>query len=324
MTVKVGDFSKMSPEEQKQFQSLLQKFPELRSKMDTARELNTGTNPFDAPAEDDGTLDFEAIEKEQREAEAKPVAPTHLGAVTIDPESDFGSKSLVSKEEQAELEHKQRAEYEKRHAKDQPKPKPAEAPKQPEFHTEGKLHPVLVRARKTLGMDVPETKTVVTVGDVNYTMRRLDRDEVIKATSLATLNCATDLELRGNIEAAIISYSVREMDGVLTEDVFEVPREEYSPLLKRSAMLSGPERHDRAAKKFFAFLKEAPNELNTTLVAYYEQEFPALNLFGKGHTQGYCPAPECQFKAVIDKGVKRYCPLHGGVLVPEEALPNPF
>jgi len=324
--VKMGDLDKLGPEERKQFENLMTQFPHLRSKIEVSRELNTGTPPpqpsppsySTTPAIDSSDLP-EGLEIDWDQLNAAPSsAATHLGTGRHGGESPYNQGSFQQEEEEKQVEqNRRRQEEQKQERAPTPEAKPV-------FKPEGKIHPVLSKIRTTLGMDGAEKTASIKVGDSTYKMKRLSREEIIKLTGYASMRSVSDAELRGNVEMSLVSFAVQEIDGVPMVNIFDVPLEEYSYVIKKNTAMAPQERRERASQAFFDLLKEAPNELTDTLLQFYEQEFPSLNLLDRNLTQALCPESGCNFKSLIGKEEKRFCPVHGKELFKEGDLPNPF
>jgi hypothetical protein len=260
-------------------------------------------------------VDFSAVQEAQREYEKKETAPTNLGDMHIDAETHMFTRSFVKNEDLVSDKQKKENELKEKVKKAQGAPK---------FSTKGKVHPVLSRVRNSLGMDSYEKPFVAVVGGVSYELCRLKREEIIQATSLASMKSKGEAEIRGNVEVAVIAYAVAKIDGVALSEVFEVPHKDFRYATKRVENLTESERHEMAAVAFFDFIKEAPNELTETLVSYYEQQYPPLSLLEKDKTTALCPAENCQHKMIIGRQENRFCPQHGQALVKEDSLENPF
>lgn len=144
------------------------------------------------------------------------------------------------------------------------------------------------------------------------------------ATALASARSLDDLSnLRSNIESAIVAFSTRKIDGINTEDAFEVPQVEFSLRTGKDEPLSLVERQGKGSHLMYEFLVDAPTELTETLITFYEQKFPQLSLLDKQRVFALCPVQDCQYKAIINVVDTRYCIYHGKELKKEGDLPNP-
>lgn len=316
------DLGKLSSEQKAKFESMLSQFPELQNKLDISRQLNTGsvestekiasaasntTKPANSTVDE---MDFSALEQEQKITQKGRDGTPHLGTVKINP-ADV----------QASFDRK--AEEQERREEESVQKQPANAPVKPKFSTAGKEHPALTRIKMALKMDQTETFSTDLNGSV-YVMKKLNKEEVIKASSMAQLKSVqmTEAEIKGNVECALLARSLVSIDGVPTPDLFGTPAEQYDLTKKAMRPSSAEERLDNTIPDVFNFFKEAPSELVDTLVLLYDQNFPAIDMLHDSEL-ALCPSLGCQYKAVLPKGQERYCPVHGKKLTGESKLENP-
>ena len=186
-------------------------------------------------------------------------------------------------------------------------------PKEGVFSPVGKEHPVIAKLKATLGMNEVSSK-LTNIGGTRYEMRRLRREELIKATSLAAHRTDNPASMRGNIECAILAHAVLSIDGVDLVDLFCLePEVQALPVVEKKVA---------AREAYFDLLLDSPNELIETLMQFYDNTFPQIDLLDKDKVLGYCPVAKCQHKRVIPLERKGFCPDHGRELVTE--IPNPF
>jgi hypothetical protein len=329
----------MTPEQQAQYQEFLKAYPQLASKMDTSRQMNTplveavkkgevegrplplnrdGSVNHAAIRDDDEMPDVDAIEAEQKAP--RPFRDRPLGTMQISPQEETRSIERADEERDRRLKERMRRERDEEGYEEPPRP-----PKQKkgEFSPVGKRHPVLQRVRQSLGMGELEHSETITLHGINYALRRLTREGIAKAVSLATYKVEDESMLRSYIETAIIAHATATIDGVELTEVFDVPLREYSSAKGREDVLSMEQRRSRAAREMFDLLIDGPSELTDALVVFYEQHFPAMNFLPEGTSLALCPASGCAYKAIVPVSEDRYCPIHGDKLHKEEALPNP-
>jgi len=336
---------RMTAEQQKQYNEFLKAYPQLASKMDTSRELNTplvqaasrgevqgkplptlqdGSVNYADLRDDEDFPDLEAIETQQKQPQRFHDKP--LGTMQI-------AEEPAAKDDDRERRFKDRLRAE-REASPPPRVPPRTPPssfeepppppkKKVKFSPVGKRHPVLQRMRDSLGMEELERREGIEIQGVTYTMSRLVREEITKAVAMATTKAETDAVLRSHIETAIVSFAVREIDGIETAEVFEVPAHDYSLAKDREAPLTVEERRARGAKLLFDFLTEGPTELTESLLTFYDQNYPPVNLLSADTSLALCPASGCSYRAIIPSKAVRFCPYHGDELRREETLPNP-
>lgn len=336
---------RMTAEQQKQYNEFLKAYPQLASKMDTSRELNTplvqaasrgevqgkplptlqdGSVNYAELRDDEDFPDLEAIEAQQKQPQRFHDRP--LGTMQI-------AEEPAAKDDDRERRFKDRLRAE-REASPPPRVPPRTPPssfeepppppkKKVKFSPVGKRHPVLQRMRDSLGMEELERREGIEIQGVTYTMSRLVREEITKSVAMATTKAETDAVLRSHIETAIVSFAVREIDGIETAEVFEVPAHDYSLAKDREAPLTVEERKARGAKLLFDFLTEGPTELTESLLTFYDQNYPPVNLLSADTSLALCPASGCSYRAIIPSKAVRFCPYHGDELRREETLPNP-
>lgn len=300
---------RMSPDQRKQYDAFMKAYPHLnmQPKMETSRQLNTPVaQEMQKQAEDD--FDPTKIEQEQM-APVPPRPPRPLGEMKVDPTSYISSFAEGSQAQQQQ---------EAAQAAISPPKMP------PKFSPRGKKHPIVQKMRQSLGLDSLEKPDEIEIAGVMYEMHRLMREDIGKATALASFRSSDEIgNIRANIETAIVAYSVKKIDSVKTEDVFEVPYREMKMRTGTEGPLSPKEREDKGAHLFFEFLIDSPSELTDTLVTFYEQTFPQVTLLEKNRTVALCPEADCQHKSIINELDVRYCPFHGKQLKKEGDLPNP-
>jgi len=343
---------RMTADQQKQYNEFLKAYPQLASKMDTSRELNTplvqaasrgevqgkplptfadgSVNYAELRDDEDDFPNLEAIEAQQKQ-QPQRFRDRPLGTMNIAEEPPEPSLKQDAERER-HFREKLRAE---REAPTPPRVPPSRTPppsfeepppppkKKVKFSPVGKRHPVLQRMRESLGMEELERRESIEIQGVTYTMSRLVREEITKSVAMATAKAETDAVLRSHIETAIVAFSVREIDGVETPEVFEVPAHDYSLAKDREAPLTVDERKARGAKLLFDFLTEGPTELTESLLTFYDQNYPPVNLLSADTSLALCPASGCNYRAIIPSKAVRFCPLHGDELRREETLPNP-
>lgn len=341
---------RMTADQQKQYNEFLKAYPQLASKMDTSRELNTPlvqaasrgeVRGKPLPTLEDGSVDYaelrddedfpdlEAIEAQQK-SQPQRFRDKPLGTMQIAEEPPEPSLKHDEADRERRFREKLRAERESSPPRTPPRTPPSsfeEPPPPPKkkakFSPVGKRHPVLQRMRDSLGMEELERREVIEIQGVTYNMSRLVREEITKSVAMATAKAETDAVLRSHIETAIVSFAVREIDGVETAEVFEVPAHDYSLAKDREAPLTVDERKARGAKLLFDFLAEGPTELTESLLTFYDQNYPPVNLLSADTSLALCPASGCSYRAIIPSKAVRFCPYHGDELRREETLPNP-
>jgi len=318
-TFDLQHLDQLSPEQRQQFDQLLDQFPQLASKMDTARQLNTpGAAQRQAPPPPprpsiDQVLDYRDFEQPAAPPRQPPV---DIPKIQIDPANNMFGSFTPEEEQPKDKAPKAKA----------PAPKPQEPSVQPPeirgFSPQGKLHPVLAKLRTTLGMTGLKPPYVVSVGGMLYEMHALARGEVSRASVMAAMASLNDQEFKYKIENAITAFAVDKIDGVPTADVFQVPTSRVDDVGVTIQLLTY-ERRELGAQQLFDFLDQSPSELTDTLAQHYNQEFPPLELIEKDKKTARCGAPNCQYTRIIPLGDDSYCPYHGVKLADEDALPNP-
>lgn len=329
MILDLNHLERLDPQQRQQIEQLIEQHPYLKSKMETARQLDTGTQPTPAAvppppppppppmanaaearkAAAAEVLDYEAL-KPDASAPYTPSAPPVRPTIKVDPKAH--SFSRIGEEETAAKEEEE-------------KPKKAEPTlaSGQTFSPDGKEHPVLSKMKVLLGMRSADPDPVrIKIGGVEYGFRQVNREKMVQANTIAMRDSFDDSQYRANIETAILAHAVVEIDRLPKEVVFQIPESETN-LLGEFKTYSISERRARSSEMFYEFLKEAPPELTNTLVSMYDQEFPGVDLLEPGKQFYFCPEAECQYKRVLGNGQKGYCPLHGRELVAEADLPNP-
>jgi len=316
---------KVPEEQRKQFEELLKAYPQIniKSKMETARELNTpaaqdlkkGIKPPQPPVAED-ELDLSAIQEQQDYQKEYTPKNRALGEMKVDhAHSNYQS---IKAEEKAE------EQYQKRH--EEPSvPVAEQTPKKKttKFSPIGKQHPVMAKMRHSLGLDNLETILPAIVSGVTYELHRLVRSDIIKASALANLKSKDEIELKSNIESALIAYATKKIDGVALEDVLDAPLKELKYSTGKEEALTPAERVDKGHQLFYGFLVDSPTEFTDLLVVHYEQHYQPLSLLADDQQVALCPDANCKHKAIIAKNDKRFCPYHGSELRKEVDLPNP-
>lgn len=319
---------KLPPEQRKQFEELLKAYPQvnMNSKMETARELNTpaaqemkkSLRPSIQTSIAEDELDLSDVhEQQEAQRQASSTSPKVLGEMRVDPaQSNYQSIRETDKAEEA---------YRRREDLATPARKTEEEPKKKttKFSPIGKKHPVMLKMRQSLGLDDLEKAVPVVVSGVEYELHRLNRSDIIKASALASMRSNDDVQLKSNIESALIAYGIKKIDKVPVEDVFEVPYREVKYATGREEELAPPERQSKGHQLLFEFLIDSPTELTEILVVHYEQNFQPLSLLADEQTMALCPEANCRHRAIIAKDDNRFCPYHGSELKKESQLPNP-
>lgn len=331
MILDLGNLDKLPPQQRKQFEQLIEQHPYLKSKMETAREINTApkvepktetkkeapaaVNPAEAFQKrtfDDGALDYDAMRPESSTV-YQPIKqkPEDRPTIKIDAQEHSFTEMVPQEENGPKEEPKVEQKKEQKISKDQT------------FSPEGKEHPILTKMKTLLGMKTADVPPVyVKVGSVEYGMRQLGRDKMVFANSMALRGSFDDNQYRANIEAAIVATAITHIDRVPKEIVFQIPDEEED-LAGVKRKYTFDQQKERASELLYRFLKDAPNEVTNTLASMYGQEFPTLDLVEPGKQFNFCPEASCQYKYLLEDGQKAYCPHHGRLLVAERDLPNP-
>ena len=342
-TFDLRHLDQLSPEQRQQFDQLLDQFPQLASKMDTSRHLDTpgaaqrskapapqapqasaAARPIPVPPgivppggtrpSSDQVMDYQEFNAPPDDHVRRP-SPT-IPTIKIDPDNNMFEQSIKPARDDDD-------ERPERKTKDkQPEPEPEEQrPEVKAFSPLGKVHPVLAKLRATLGMAGTKPPYVVEVGGMKYEMHALSRGQVSRASVMAALASLNDQEFKYKIENSITAFSVDKIDGVPVEDVFQIPETRDDDGLIRPVPIH--ERREMAAQALFDFLDQSPSELTDTLAQHYNQEFPPLEMVEKGKKTTHCGAPGCQYTRIIPRDEQGYCPYHGTQLADEDALPNP-
>jgi len=344
----IDDISKLTPEQKDQFSRLLDQFPELDTKQ---RELNTpfmqdmkaqgkpiiggNNNVRQANQEqhkqnflnnienDDSILDYNDFERDYTE---EPKVKSRVATAQIDPDNRMFKGSIDTEDEldeQREQARAQKATFIRKNnvIVDENNQRVLQEEKIP-FSTQGKEHPILSKMRASLGLVSSEDIKSVDVGGVKYTMKRVTREILARVTGFVSFRAETAEEFTTNYETAILAWAVQEIDNVSKELVFNIPDKE-TDLEGKTRHLTTIQKHDKASEELYRFLNNSPNELIQALSAYYEQEFPSVNLLGPNRTFAICPEPNCTYKRILPRGEVGYCTYHGVELVSEADLPNP-
>lgn len=322
----IKNLDKLSPEQRSQFNALLEQFPHLDSKMETARELNTPTvqeektHFIEPPSQLSDELDYSNFMIPQPDVNPQSNKDL-LPKLKINPlDSSFSSLEQES-EKPIPQQQTREAEAARREQQNQQRIKSAIAsgqrPEIASFSTEGKAHPVLQKMRATVGLRSIQKPVVINLGGCNYSMRPLDRAAIANATVLAMTTTPNPMLYETNLENAIIAFSVVEIDGVPLYDVFSIPTEADKETLTQL------QREEKAAEAFYIELMRSPNELVEALGVFYQQEFPPLTLLGEGRAKFLCPAPNCLQSRIAEYDSVCYCPVHGEKMAREDLIPNP-
>jgi len=348
--IDMKNLDKLPPEQKKQFEQLLEAFPQVKmqSKMETSRELNTPASqemkkkptPPAPRSPDEDTIDYGEIERQQKEQQSYVPEASSIGQIQIDPgKTNFRSLQEVDKDEDEykrrnellDEEEARKAEAEKANViansgqRPPPPPPPPIQPKpQTNFSPVGKKHPIIQKMRASLGLEELEIPFIAEIRDIKYTMKRLMRQDFIKATALASLRSTDEMNLNSNIQASLVAFAITKIDDVSVADAFEIPTSDISIHTGKMEKLTPTEREDRGHQELFEFLIDSPTELVDTLVVLYEQHFSTISYLSAGTMLTLCPEANCQYKAITGKNEKKFCPHHGKELRAEGDLPNPF
>ena len=324
--IDISNLDKLTPEQRSQFNTLLEQFPHLGSKMETARELNTPTKMEETKYVQPNAQAAEEMDYSNFMTPMDTPRSTwkdgDLPKLKVNPDaSSFTSiEQEEPKIEENDVEQKER----KQKQRVQAAIAAGQPPEIAGFRTEGKTHPVLQKMRATVGLRSVQAPIVVSLGGCNYSMRPLDRSNVTQATFLAMTTTDNSLLYQTNLEVAIIAYSVVAIDGVPMVDIFSIPKEEIPLGETKSVVMNHLRREERAAEAFYIELLRSPNELIESLGIYYQQEFPPINLIGAGKSKFLCPAADCMQSRIADRDATCFCPIHGEKMEREDMLPNPL
>jgi hypothetical protein len=315
--IDLKNLDKLTPEQRTHFDALLEQFPHIKSK--AGDKLNTPTKQELDPNDDlsyggisspmpEGIKHEEEIDYSSFQVpKAEPVErnPEDFSTIKVNEKSSLSldQPPIVKEEDKVEV-------------------KPLVAPpveeKAPNFSTEGKIHPVLLKMRAALGSRTGQLPVEVEIGGCIYGLQALDREAVANAISLAMSNTTNQTLYDANLETSIIASSIATIDKVPLIDLFSIP-EKYED----GKIILNKQRKIMAAQYMFIELLASPNELVETLGIYYQQHFPALSLL-EGHLGKFmCPVANCLQFRIADKGSDNYCPAHGDKMTEEDDLPNP-
>jgi hypothetical protein len=322
--IDISNLDKLSPEKRVQFNALLEQFPHLDSKMETARELNTPTKDemkFVVPPSQRGEeMDYTNFLPDSNVGkDIETSKRDNLPSIKVDPK--ISRLSFEAEEEKPRLKEEDESVRNEKIQKQRIK-KAVEAGQFPEiagFNPEGKTHPILQKLRATVGLRSNQKPTTVNVGGCTYSIRAVDRMNMANATALAVSVTTNPILYQTNIESAIVSYSVAAIDGVPLTEIFSIPTHDA----KDGSSLTFLQREEMAAAAFFTELMQSPNELTEALSTYYQQNFPILSLLGEGKSKFICPVGECLQSRIENWDATCYCPVHGEKMAREELLPNP-
>lgn len=326
--IDITKLDKLTPEQRDQFNNLLAQFPHLDSKMDTSRELNTPTKrELDAipqPRSFTEELDYSSFLVPDVPMETGSYKKNEMPSIKVNPEESF-LKSFDKEEQKVEASKEQQKDV-----REQVK-KTAESlgikPEIASFSPEGKTHPILQKMRASVGLRSVQLPKVADVGGCKYGMRALDRQGLVNA-SVLTRETTNQVSLyETNLEVAILSFSIVEIDGAPLRDIFSIPEQDMvldQDGKSRLVEISRMDRDERAARFFYIELLKSPNELTEALSIYYQQEFPALELIGRERAKFMCPVENCLQVRIAEKGTVCYCSEHGEQMAQEGDLPNPL
>ena len=334
--IDLKNLDKLTPEQKAQFNSLLEQFPHIESKMETSRELNTPTRIEDSKyvkptpaAQVNDEVDYSNfnITSPLQEAQPETTNKDRLPKMKVNAlESSFSSFETEEEvRKPSPKEEQEREEKRREHIKQQQIRAGVEAGQPLEvasFRPEGKVHPVLQKMRATLGMRSVQKPVEVNIGGCVYGMRALDRMSLANATLLAVTTTTANALYESNLESAIVAFSVVTIDSVPLYDIFSIPTEDGA-VGEEPSPLTREQREQKAAEAFYMELLKNPNELTEALGIYYQQEFPPLNLMGAGKAKFLCPVENCLQSRIAEYDVVCYCPMHGTQMARETDLPNP-
>jgi hypothetical protein len=334
--IDLKNLEKLTPEQKSQFNALLEQFPHLESKMETARELNTPTKMDEAryvtptPASQvNDEVDYAnfSITSPLQEAQPESTNKDLLPKMKVNAlESSFSSFETETEERKPSPREAQEMEEKRReHVRQQQIKSGVDAGQSyavASFSPEGKVHPVLQKLRATLGMRSVQKPVEVNVGGCIYGMKALDRMSLANATLLAITTTTANALYESNLESSIVAFSVVHIDGVPLYDIFSIPTED-GPIGEVASPLTREQREQKAAEAFYIELLKNPNELTEALGIHYQQEFPPLNLLGAGKAKFLCPVENCIQSRIADYDTICYCPVHGAQMARETDLPNP-
>jgi hypothetical protein len=321
MMIDIKNLDKLTPAQRAQFNSLLEQFPQLESKMDTSRELNTPTKQEQAPAPQiNEEMDYSNFMSPSIQEKPLEINKENLPSLKFEESPSFGS---LDREEDKPLTKEEKAAKEERVKQARVKAAVAagQAPEVASFSPEGKVHPILTKLRATVGLRSVQKPIIVNVGGCNYSMRPLDRGAISNATALAMSTTTNPILYQTTLESALVAYSIVAIDNVPLIDIFSIPITEKVD--GKTVSILSLKREEMAAEAFYTEIMKSPNELTETLSTYYQQNFPLLNLFGEGKAKFVCPEADCLQSRIDDQDAVCYCPIHGEKMTREDSLPNP-
>jgi len=328
--IDISNLDKLTPEQRGQFNSLLEHFPHLGSKMETSRELNTPSK-----LEEDGYANMMPTTKSNSEELDYSHFMEPIETPKVDSRRDLipqlkvneNNSSFRSMEQEEAPPPRTQPELDAiKEERAQQRIETAVKAGQPyevaSFRGEGKPHPILQKMRATVGLRSVQDPVVVNLGGCDYHMRPLDRSHVAQASVLAIATTTNNMLYETNLEAAIVAYAVVAIDRVPLTDIFSIASEDTVD--GRTVKLDFLQRETKAAEAFYIELLKSPNELVESLSIYYQQEFPPLNLMGAGKAKFLCPAEACMQSRIADLDATCFCPVHGKKMAREDLLPNPL
>jgi len=329
--IDIKNLDKLTDAQKQQFNALLEQFPHLDSKMETSRELNTPTKlenekafiqPNHRMDEELDYSNFMAVPVVPvTSSQPKPDMPT----LKVNPNNNiFASLETATVDEKDLPENKDRNEQ-IRQKRIQAAINAGQEPEIASFNPEGKVHPILQKLRATVGMRSVQKPVIVNVGGCRYGLRPLDRLAISQATTLALTTTTNPTIYQANLEAAIIAYSIVEIDNAPIADVFSISKyEETTDGSQPTVPLTQLRRDEMAADALYMELLKSPTELVDALSTYYQQEFPPLDLMLAGKAKFMCPVGNCLQTRIGDLDEVYYCPIHGDRMAREDRLPNPL
>jgi hypothetical protein len=214
MMIDIKNLDKLTPAQRAQFNSLLEQFPQLESKMDTSRELNTPTKQEQAPAPQiNEEMDYSNFMSPSIQEKPLEINKENLPSLKFEESPSFGS---LDREEDKPLTKEEKAAKEERVKQARVKAAVAagQAPEVASFSPEGKVHPILTKLRATVGLRSVQKPIIVNVGGCNYSMRPLDRGAISNATALAMSTTTNPILYQTTLESALVAYSIVAIDNV--------------------------------------------------------------------------------------------------------------
>lgn len=313
--IDLKNLDKLTPDQRTHFNALLDQFPHLKSK--AGDKLNTPTKQELDPDDDFSYGGIATMpEASEEEIDYTTFQLPKTEPVKRDPK-DFPSIKVGEGVGNSPLSFDQPIVKEEGKVEVKPLVAPP-VEKSPNFSTEGKIHPVLLKMRAALGSRASQLPVEVEIGGCTYGLQALDREGVANATSLAMSNTTNQTLYDANLEASIIAFGLVTIDKVPLIDLFKIP-DTYADgkiiLLKQRKIM--------ACEYMFIELLASPNELVETLGIYYMQHFPVLSLLDDRKGKFMCPVANCLQFRIADKESDNYCPVHGDKMTEEDDLPNP-